>query len=76
MLFQIILRLIFLLLRLKTADYLKTSDKNSSLQQAKHLSLTDEPNFFVSSWSEDKQWILIPAAGFDFSNIRSILKSS
>ncbi|TSC65429.1 MAG: cell envelope-related transcriptional attenuator [Candidatus Doudnabacteria bacterium Gr01-1014_77] len=57
------------------ADYLKTADNNGSLKQAKHLSLTDEPNFFVSSWSEDKQWILIPAAGFgDFSDIKEYIK--
>lgn len=57
------------------ADYLKTAEKNGSLQQAKHLSLTDDPNMFVSGWSEDKQWILIPAAGFgDFSQIKEYIK--
>ena len=57
------------------ADYLKTSDKNGFLQQAKHVTLTDDPDMFVSSWSEDKQWILIPAAGFgNFSEIKEYVK--
>lgn len=62
------------------ADYLR-SDK---LQQPLHLSLTGAASdnsgqssqpLLVSSWSDDRQWILIPTAGQnDFNQIHAYIK--
>ncbi len=55
------------------ADYLRSG----KLAEAQRISLTDQgEKLLVASWSADRQWILIPAAGpDDFSAIHNYIRA-